>query len=429
MNKVTPVFFALHIAACFSGVDGTAIAAGDNAEHFRILCRVYKTATQVPHALYDPTSIDDVSEKIDVFSAALSDDKWYADVLSASKESKIPEELAGTSTVMKGNWSRWRKAVVRISTDPEVAKIPSGTPAIKTALERLKVIEKHVEKILQDIQKTSESVDLAKLQTAFSEAIFGNLGEDNERTYHGTSSRGQTCGSSGLGSKGANTGDSLVIDFLCLCAKDSSGIDKACGEDVSIASPEWTVGSTNSGKQIWTKIRDACIGRTNTKNVTAEYGVSALYDFVAKISVDTQASSRKPGLFGTITTAGTPACDGQNADSNHGICVYYGTDLKQIKWLQKIKNGIAELEKAHKGEATIRNAITHLKMLGTRAEEIYEEAKATLDQETTTSRIPTKNQTMNQKPPTPSDKGTAQEPSALSKAGNSRYILPWTLLI
>ncbi|CCD16253.1 Variant surface glycoprotein [Trypanosoma congolense IL3000] len=289
----------------------------------------------------------------------------------------------------------WRKAALEVNENKNFEKLPSGSTAARLARHKLKRIGSQMERVIEEIKKKSGASRLEEIAKLFERAIYGNTPNVKDlNLYKGAVNRTKTCGGeTGFSGKVAHAGKSLVLDFLCLCGKAEDGEPKVCGELVNVNDAgNWNTTTGMNGESNWNIIKGSCENMEFPKSCLAAEVLRAVADFESVLSKGgkTTAPVGKPGfhvypgVFGICKYARerlsppTVGCDG-GKDYHSCICVYYGvaSDWKNIQWLQHMKSALGLLEAA---EATQLD-ITHLRMLQSRAEEIYDEAKMTLEHE------------------------------------------------
>ncbi|CCD13403.1 Variant surface glycoprotein [Trypanosoma congolense IL3000] len=392
--------------------------AGDTADHFGILCRIYKVSTATSTSISSTAEVSQIQSRVDQINASLSDDKWFNELLKERNDTELGNEPNAENGARSEDWMRWRKAALEVNESNNFEKLPSGSTAARLARNKLKRIGSQMERVIEEIKKKSGASRLEEIAKLFKRAIYGNTqNEKDVNLYQGAVNRNETCGGeSGFSGKVAHAGKSLVLDFLCLCGKAEGGEPKVCGELVNVNDAgNWNTTTGENGERNWNIIKGACEKTEFPKSGLAAEGLRAVADFENALSKGTKTIAPAgrgnfavhPGVFGVCNSARyyltEPAIGcGGGRDRKSCICVYYGaaSDWKNIQWLQHTKSALRLLEAAE----TTQLDMTRLKMLQSRAEEIYEEAKMTLEHENPRWRM----------------RSHSYHPS---------FFLPWTLLI
>ncbi|CCD14674.1 Variant surface glycoprotein [Trypanosoma congolense IL3000] len=398
---------------------------GSNAKQYGILCDIYNVAANSPSFLYDPSEIEKIRDEIDVINASLSQDGSFSEM----SDPEFQENLTGKFKFRNNNeaskWNRWTNAVKKVSSNStNFMKIPSTNLSIKRARKKLINIVKQVETIIDTIKAANAAASLDRIKKDFGDVI-GQVGD------HTTAiDRAKSCGKPGdrsSGAPGEKAGIFLIMDFLCLCGVSSSNsVRNVCGydvKDISWDTNRWSGKglSDDTGGETWKILREGCGNRGKQKLANSIAGYEALGEFLTAISKETTiAGENKPGLFGSVYSGRDPTCQdkgegcsGQKCKGG-GACVYYGGKRKDggkdIPWVQKFRSGLEKLEKIQNINASITADITLLKMLRIHAEEIYEDAKASLELEEENHEIYTAYNT------------------TVSRSHKPYFVFPWILL-
>ncbi|CCD16883.1 Variant surface glycoprotein [Trypanosoma congolense IL3000] len=372
---------------------------GPNKKQFNILCRIYRAVSAAPTSVFDQEEVDRIRDDIDVINASFGEHRWFHGIAEVDPHAK-PEEISNTQYEEAGDlWPRWKKAVEEVISGPtHVKKLPASSPVVRVARFKLIKIEDRVEEILRDIREKSESAGLGQLNKTLQEAIFGEGSEGKLLPYQ-YSNRADNCGKISTYRQGTNTagGKSMAHDFICLCAtnkgsvkKPSEGGDNCLGGVAS--TKEWEQGDRGTGnlETIWKSIKDECSQMVKRPSSSSNLE-DALHSFLDEIA--DKRGIKAPVLYGVLgrlrptSYRSGAACNGENGSQlleGGGACVIYkvknGPNQEpDIPWFDKLKEAIEQLERIKNTTDSIRHDITELKMLRSRAEEIYETAASTAD--------------------------------------------------
>ncbi|CCD14366.1 Variant surface glycoprotein, partial [Trypanosoma congolense IL3000] len=366
-----------------AAAQGAQVQGVDNAEQFALLCRIYNVAKNPPINHVD-----------------LQDPVMIVDEIDAIKASFV-EEKPLNKTENVGS-----------SSDGQVTLTTTGEPAVAQALINRITQKAHI--ILEKIKKTNVTEEIEKVKAEFAQVIFGEGGSEGDLCHgalSGVAQRGAACGTPGTGMKGNSAGNSLVVDFFCLCAmRADDGMENACGVRIGGKSSKpdnhgW--GSTDGplgSPSMWASIKKECGTLLHHHPKSTGEGEEILEEFLRHIKLggvyrwgttsNVQGSGKKEGMLGTGVGnndgdhEGGLLCDGtrgkkgvravrgngENTVNPGGVCVYYGpkSEWQNIPWLKKFQTALEIVDVANNQTAIIQRAIEKLQTLLRRAEEIYE---------------------------------------------------------
>ncbi|CCD15001.1 Variant surface glycoprotein [Trypanosoma congolense IL3000] len=369
---------AFFFASSTTGVRGNSavVQAGDNAEQFSLLCRIYNVAKNPPINYVDVQDPYEIVEEIDSINISVAEEKQFNET-----------EPVDNSSVAQVKPITTREAAVAQAT--------------------IRRITQKAHTILDEIRKVNATRDIEKVNDEFAQVIFGEgMNESHlcDGALKDVAERGSACGSPGLSSKGKSAGKNLVMDFFCLCAmridNNKEGIHDACGMQVGSSSRNgkhgWDTACPATSSTMWASVKKECGKRLQHYPKSTEEGHEVLRDFLKHLETggfyrwsesnnNHISSDLKAGMLGTGVGAkenkgSDLICDGSRGKSGKtpaGICVYYGPSDwdKNIPWLVKFKAATASVESINNQTATIQRDIENLQTLLHRAEEIYETTK------------------------------------------------------
>ncbi|CCD14783.1 unnamed protein product, partial [Trypanosoma congolense IL3000] len=261
--------------------------AGDIADHFGILCRIYKVAATTSRNIQDPTEVSQIQNKADQINVSISDDKWFNELLENINDTDLGKQFKAENDAETEDWTRWRKAALEVNESKNFEKLPSGSTAARLARNKLKRIGSQMERVIEEIKKKSGASRLEEIAKLFKRAIYGNAqNEKDVNLYKGAVNRTKTCGGeTGFSGKVAHAGKSLVLDFLCLCGKAENGEPKVCGQLVDVAATgNWNTATGANGENNWNIIKGACEKTEFPKSGLAAEGLRAVADFESVLS-------------------------------------------------------------------------------------------------------------------------------------------------
>ncbi|CCD13822.1 Variant surface glycoprotein [Trypanosoma congolense IL3000] len=406
--EILSLFCLVHAAA-------SKMKEGSNAKQYGILCDIYNVAANPPTSLYDTNYIEKIRSEIDIINASLSDDSSFSETADSEFHQNMSMGLKEQTKERASLLTRWMIAVASVDTNSTgFKKLTSTNLFVKRAQMKLIKIVKQAEKIIKSIEAEGSATFLEEIKKDFGDAV-GEIGDQTKKADRATE-----CGPGNLSGPGSKAGKFLIMDFLCLCSKPciSDYLPSVCGPDLKDIRWDKTSRSgegksDEKGEKTWKILQEGCESRPKPTRADPVAGYAALGEFLTAISQDAGISDKnKTGLLGSIqkdrgTNVVAGGCSGRNK-AGHGTCLFYGDGWRDggnnIPWVQKFRSGLKKLERIQKRDAFIQRLIGHLEMIQIRAEEIYEDAKMTLDYEDT-------------------------EKTTQSHCRHTRFFLPWVLLL
>ncbi|RHW73211.1 variant surface glycoprotein [Trypanosoma brucei equiperdum] len=380
--ETTPVLQATIFLLCVVvNIGQAAISGAENEEDFATLCMLINIAKRTITIPTAESDADALTANIGAINMSIAEDGLQARVDKAKKIDQLTGEAASAAKGLENKWDFLQQAKQQIEGNKKTEYERWKQAQLTTKARRqISMVAEEAYKLHGKLMTVRTKLNASKINTKLKEALYGpKMTAAEVKTT--SDSREAACGPTN-GAGGADAGNSLAMDLLCICAKDNSDVSghKACGQD-------WSSGS--DAAKTWDPAQDAsaiiadllakCQLQTTPATLSTAELQTAMTKFLNRISIARGSNGAKRRTLGTLESTGAGQCTGYQ-DSTNGPCVQYKAahltgPAISIPWYVTLKGAHDNWEAATEAESEIKGLEAQLKALNLTANSLQLETQ------------------------------------------------------
>ncbi|EAN77385.1 variant surface glycoprotein (VSG, atypical), putative [Trypanosoma brucei brucei TREU927] len=335
------MYWVVFLVAALQGIHLVSGQDIVNQKEFEALCRIVNWAEKGLKQITLARQVTQEAQKIGVRYLEVVGEENAAELAKTQEDScAYKREVGGRNCVLYKTFWQHAQEALKGTARSSVHHRAMNTLEYHT-IEKIKEKAMHGADIYHDVGAESLSVKVEKIERKINQALYGMEYFTEEIKPGGDRSR--VCGQSSR-SEMIIGGNSLAVDFLCLCAMHSSwnGI-KVCCTDCTTGenSNEWDPES--NGVQRWKFLKQKCADHNPNYYDTEKRLRNAKQNFMDTVTTIHGRGGRTLYKLGKKQSSEVNNC-GAGTGRGQGICVLYKGHGEELPWMKALVEVENEME-------------------------------------------------------------------------------------